>query len=332
MQPAELLIKRGRGATEPLTPELKQKRYAMAEKTWQRGGYHNRPEWLCQRCNGTNYLTGQRQQNTCRSCGWDQGWMLYNPAAGAAQPPEQFPPAHRGADQVRYLQRMFLEMWTPSDAQPREQDPMQQLEMQQKEQQDQANGEDEEDEDTSGGARPRPVILKAAPPKTDKQSDSNRSGSPAASETTLPPIEGKFSEWLLLLSDHQLEIVLEQFAAAPSYLETAESRVRQAQVLSVRAKRKLKEAEYAEQSAAANLRIAILSQAATTSANSGAAGSQGEVPTGMADAVAGADMGELTAGAVEPQQEDKEATAEGETAAGDVQEPKRPVKKRRMRK
>ena len=54
MQPTELLIKRGRGATEPLTPELKQKRYAMAERTWQRNGYHNRPEWLCQRCNGTN--------------------------------------------------------------------------------------------------------------------------------------------------------------------------------------------------------------------------------------------------------------------------------------
>ena len=331
MQPAELLIKRGRGATEPLTPELKQKRYAMAERTWQRGGYHNRPEWLCQRCNGTNYLTGQRQQNTCRSCGWDQGWMLYNPAAGAAQPPEQFPPAHRGADQVRYLQRMFLEMWTPSDAQQPEQDPMQQLEMQQDEKQDQADGEDEEDDDTSGGARPRPVILKAAPPKTDKQSDSNRSGSPA-SETTLPPIEGKFTEWLLLLSDHQLEIVLEQFAAAPSYLETAESRVRQAQVLSVRAKRKLKEAEYAEQSAAANLRIAVLSQAATTSGSSVAAGSQDGPPTGPADAAAGAAMCGITAGAVEPQQEAKQETAEGETAAGVVQEPKRPVKKRRTRK
>ena len=109
--------------------------------------------------------------------------------------------------------------------------------------------------------------------------------SPAASvtsakETDLPPIEGKFSEWLLLLDDNQLALVMDQFQLAPSWLQTPEMQVRKAEVTCLRAKRKLRQAEFEEQSAAAALRIALLNQASATGGTTPGVGSQ-DAPAAM---------------------------------------------------
>ena len=239
-----------------------------------------------------------------------------------------FPPTLRGADRVSYLQRMYLDMWAANDAQTPPPDSAQPAIKD-----GQTGGDDEEGEEEEDDAGAHPVVLRPAP-GMKRKSASHRSTSPAASiasakEIDLPPIEGKFSEWLLLLDDGQLSLVMDQFQMAPTWMQTPEMQVRKAEVTCLRAKRKLRQAEFEEQSATAALRIALLNQATAAGAATPGVGSQDTSAPAAAATVAAA--GAAPSGQNTKEEEAEQAT-HADTSADAAHEQKRPVKKRRTRK